>query len=101
MPSQRVQRKPKNGLLLCKTAPYPCFGHHVIGRLTPTRPSPEAAVLLAVYDFNNANKLLGSILVSSMPNERSEESPFASFLSLTSYLLQHAYRSTRVTRYAE
>ncbi len=70
-------------------------------RLTPTRPSPEAGILLAVYDFNNANKLFGSTLISSMPDKRSDESPFASFLSLTSYLLQHAYRSTRVARYAE
>lgn len=33
--------------------------------------------------------------------EKSEESPFSSFLSMTSYLLQHAYRSTRVARYSE
>jgi hypothetical protein len=36
-----------------------------------------------------------------MPEKRNEESPFSSFLSLTSYLLQHAYRSERVTQYAE
>lgn len=36
-----------------------------------------------------------------MPEKRTEESPFASFLSLSSYLLQHAHRSARVTRYAE
>jgi len=65
------------------------------------KPLPEAAVLLALYDFSNANKLFGSILVSSIATKRSEEPPFASFLSLTSYLLQHAYRSTRVARYAE
>lgn len=36
-----------------------------------------------------------------MPEKRTEESPFASFLSLTSYLLQHAYRSARVSQYGE
>ena len=33
--------------------------------------------------------------------EKNEESPFSSFLSLTSYQLHHAYRSTRVAHYAE
>jgi hypothetical protein len=36
-----------------------------------------------------------------LPDKDSEESPFASFLSVTSYLLQHAYRSPRVAHYAE
>ncbi|OAL68156.1 hypothetical protein A7C99_0553 [Trichophyton rubrum] len=64
-------------------------------------PSPEAAVLLAIYDFVNANKLFGHALVTTSAEKRSEEAPFASFLSLTSYLLQHAYRSARVALYAE
>lgn len=62
---------------------------------------PEAAILLATYDFVNANKLFGYNLVTSVPEKRNEESPFASFLSLTSYLLQHAYRSERVATYSE
>lgn len=64
------------------------------------RPTAEAAVLLSIYDFINSNKLFGLSLVSLVPEKRSEESPFASFLSLTSYLLQHAYRSTRVSLYS-
>lgn len=36
-----------------------------------------------------------------MPEKRSEESPFSCFLSLSSYLLQHAYRSPRVAQYGE
>ncbi|KAL1958134.1 hypothetical protein VTO42DRAFT_4989 [Malbranchea cinnamomea] len=64
-------------------------------------PSPEAAILLSMYDFINSNKLFGYSLVSVTPEKRSEESPFASFLSLSSYLLQHAYRSTRVSQYGE
>ncbi|KAJ5476280.1 hypothetical protein N7475_002009 [Penicillium sp. IBT 31633x] len=64
-------------------------------------PSQEAAVLLATYDFANANKLFGYHLVHLEPENNGEESPFSSFLSLTSYLLQHAYRSPRVGHYAE
>ncbi|KAF7720020.1 Uncharacterized protein PECH_008108 [Penicillium ucsense] len=63
-------------------------------------PSREAAILMATYDFTNSNKLFGFHLVHMIP-EKHEESPFASFLSLTSYLLQHAYRSPRVAHYAE
>ncbi|KAL1998273.1 hypothetical protein VTN02DRAFT_6494 [Thermoascus thermophilus] len=64
-------------------------------------PAPEAAILLATYDFTNANKLFGYNLVTYAPEKSTEESPFSSFLSLTSYLLQHAYRSARVAQYAE
>ena len=69
--------------------------------LTPARPSPEAAILLSIYDFVNSNKLFGFNLVSLMPEKHSEESPFSCFLSLSSYLLQHAYRSPRVAQYSE
>ncbi|KAH8697684.1 hypothetical protein BGW36DRAFT_397344 [Talaromyces proteolyticus] len=65
------------------------------------QPAAEATILLATYDFVNANKLFGYSLVTSVPEKRNEESPFSSFLSLTSYLLQHAYRSERVATYAE
>lgn len=58
-------------------------------------------MLLATYDFTNANKLFGYDFVSYAPEKRTEEAPFSSFLSLTSYLLQHAYRSARVSHYAE
>ncbi|KAJ5297456.1 hypothetical protein N7508_007705 [Penicillium antarcticum] len=64
-------------------------------------PAQEAAILMATYDFTNANKLFGYHLVHSKAEKNEEESPFSSFLSLTSYLLQHAYRSPRVGHYAE
>ena len=54
-----------------------------------------------MYDFMKANKLFNYNLVSSSSEKRPDETPFASFLSLTSYLLHHAYRSTRVALYAE
>ena len=64
------------------------------------RPAPEAAILLSAYDFLNANKLFDYNLVNNKPVNHTEESPFAGFLSLTSYLLQHAYRSLRASHYA-
>ncbi|CAI7672643.1 unnamed protein product [Penicillium viridicatum] len=64
-------------------------------------PAQEAAILMATYDFTNANKLFGYHLVHLGPESSEEESPFSSFLSLSSYLLQHAYRSPRVGHYAE
>ncbi|EAU35803.1 conserved hypothetical protein [Aspergillus terreus NIH2624] len=66
-----------------------------------TLPAQQAAILLATYDFANANKLFGYHLLTAAPEKDNEESPFASFLSITSYLLQHAYRSPRVAHYAE
>jgi hypothetical protein len=65
------------------------------------RPAQQAAILLATYDFTNANKLFGYHLINSAPEKDTEESPFSSFLSLTSYLMHHAYRSPRVAYYAE
>ncbi|KAL2821922.1 hypothetical protein BJX63DRAFT_427284 [Aspergillus granulosus] len=64
-------------------------------------PAQQAAILLATYDFTNANKLFGYHLINSGPEKDTEESPFSSFLSLTSYLMHHAYRSPRVAHYAE
>ncbi|KAI9812386.1 MAG: hypothetical protein M1832_000421 [Thelocarpon impressellum] len=63
-------------------------------------PNHRAAVLLATYDFANANKLFCFNLVSMTAAHKHEESPFSAFLSLTSYLLDHAYRSPRTGLYA-
>ncbi|KAF2460635.1 hypothetical protein BDY21DRAFT_298782 [Lineolata rhizophorae] len=62
-------------------------------------PGPDAAVLLPAYDFVNANKLFCFNFVSMPPKEKNEPSPFSSFLSLTSYLFQHAHRSARTQLY--
>ncbi|KAI8955943.1 hypothetical protein F4801DRAFT_183049 [Xylaria longipes] len=62
-------------------------------------PGEEAAVLLGMYDFSHANKLFCFNLVT-MPAEKGEEQPISSLLSLTSYLLQHAFLSSRATNYA-
>ncbi|KAI9697298.1 MAG: hypothetical protein M1836_004862 [Candelina mexicana] len=63
-------------------------------------PGHEAAVLLATYDFANANKLFCFNLVSMPAQAKHEENPFSGFLSFTSYILQHAHRSMRSSLYA-
>lgn len=57
------------------------------------------AVLLAAYDFATANKLFCFNLVC-FAAEKGFETPISSFLSLTSYLLQHAYSSNRTSLYS-
>ena len=54
---------------------------------------------MGTYDFSHANKLFCFNLVT-LAAEKGEEQPIASFLSLTSYLLQHAFLSSRATNYA-
>ncbi|KAL9081467.1 MAG: hypothetical protein Q9157_000025 [Trypethelium eluteriae] len=63
------------------------------------QPSPSAAILLATYDFVNSNKLFCFNLVTLSSLDKSEPSPFGSFLSFTSYLFQHAFRSPRASLY--
>ncbi|KAJ5605662.1 hypothetical protein N7510_008443 [Penicillium lagena] len=64
-------------------------------------PAQEAAILLPTYDFTNSNKLFGYHLVHLPAEKSNEESPLSSFLSVSSYILQHAYRSVRCSHYAE
>jgi hypothetical protein len=56
-------------------------------------------VLLSTYDFANANKLFCFNFVTIPAAARSESTPFSSFLSLASYLFQHAHRSSRSAQY--
>lgn len=63
------------------------------------RPGEEAAALLATYDFAHANKLFCFNFVTFSAG-KGEELPFASYISLTSYLLQHAHLSQRTTLYS-
>lgn len=69
-------------------------------RLTlPSRPGPEIGVLLSLYEFANANKVFCFNLVTLQPESDNGPSPFSAYLSLTSYLFQHAHRSTRASLY--
>lgn len=64
------------------------------------RPSHSAALLLSTYDFVNANKLFCFNFISIAAAEKNNDSSFSAYLSLTSYLLNHAHRSTRTSLYA-
>jgi hypothetical protein len=65
------------------------------------RPKPEAAVLLAMYDFVLSNKLFCAELVQVRVENKQQISGVASFLSFCSYLYQHAHRSARAASYAQ
>ncbi|CAO2650918.1 Nn.00g092150.m01.CDS01 [Neocucurbitaria sp. VM-36] len=62
-------------------------------------PGPEIGVLLSTYDFANANKVFCFNLISLQSESNNDTSPLSAYLSLTSYLFQHAHRSTRATLY--
>lgn len=62
-------------------------------------PNLEAPICLPTYSFVQANKLFASTLATTAAKPRLE-SPFAAFLSMTSYLTHHAHRSIRGTHYA-
>ncbi|KAI1322108.1 hypothetical protein F5Y16DRAFT_404821 [Xylariaceae sp. FL0255] len=77
----------------------PSYDPEVAKQMFAKLPGEEAAVLLGTYDFSHANKLFCHNLVTLSP-EKGEEHPVSSLLSLTSYLLQHAFLSNRATNYA-
>ncbi|ENI05489.1 hypothetical protein COCC4DRAFT_81118 [Bipolaris maydis ATCC 48331] len=62
-------------------------------------PGPEAGVLLSTFDFANANKVFCYNLVTFGLDNKSQSSPFSEFLSVTSYMFQHAHRSNRAAMY--
>ncbi|KAM3415822.1 hypothetical protein BST61_g9329 [Cercospora zeina] len=64
------------------------------------QPAKEAATMLTIYDFALANKLFCHHFVTLQPPDKSQAAPFGTFLSLVSYIHQHAYRSTRASLYA-
>lgn len=81
-----------------KPAPKPVFDADTAKKMFSELPKEEAAILLATYDFTHANKLFCFNFVT-LAAEKGEEQPFAGFISLTSYLLQHAHLSQRTTLY--
>jgi Domain of unknown function (DUF1741) len=62
-------------------------------------PSADATISLATYSFVHANKLFASALATLPADSKSTESPFALFLSATSYTAHHAHRSQRSLQY--
>lgn len=65
------------------------------------RPPSSMSTLLLLYDFSLANKLFRLELVTKpiSPNGPSVV-PLTSFISSSSYLFQHAHRSSRASSYA-
>ncbi|KAI3395773.1 hypothetical protein diail_904 [Diaporthe ilicicola] len=82
-----------------KTDKKPIYDAETAKRMFAELPGNEAAMLLATYDFAHANKLFCFNLVTLAP-EKGDEQPFASYISLTSYLLTHAHLSTRAALYS-
>ena len=80
------------------------------------RPSKNAIILLTVYDFTHTNALFAHLFLTTsastgppLPQNPSTvtsplitttDSPLSTFLSLTSFILHHAHRSSRSTTYA-
>ncbi|KAF2277592.1 DUF1741-domain-containing protein [Westerdykella ornata] len=62
-------------------------------------PGPAIGLVLSTYDFANANKLFCFNLVTIPAPKKGEPSPLSSFFSLTSYLFQHAHRTSRAALY--
>ncbi|KFY82241.1 hypothetical protein V500_10697 [Pseudogymnoascus sp. VKM F-4518 (FW-2643)] len=87
------------GLIGAKPA-APVIDPEAAKKMFAELPGAEAAVLLATYDFVHANKLFCFNLVTLEVENKQAEPPIASFISLTSYLLEHAYISARTSLYA-
>lgn len=62
-------------------------------------PSTNAVILLAIYSFVQANNVFASHMISTDKDD-DLESRLAAYLSMTSYLCHHAYRSVRAQHYS-
>ncbi|RDA92272.1 hypothetical protein CP533_5742 [Ophiocordyceps camponoti-saundersi (nom. inval.)] len=82
-----------------KAEKKPVYDAEVAKSMFSDLPREKAAILLATYDFCHANKLFCFNLVT-LQGEGAKERPMASYVGLTSYLLQHAHLSPRATNYA-
>ncbi|KAK9471058.1 uncharacterized protein V1510DRAFT_368759 [Dipodascopsis tothii] len=65
-------------------------------------PPPSVTILLATIEFVHINKFFCKLLIEARPSNAwsPPESPFAAFISLSSYLLHHQHRSERHRIYA-
>ena len=62
------------------------------------RPGPQAAALLSFYEFAIVNRCFCQLLFTAQ-ERKGKELPANAFLSLTSYILHHAFRSNRAGMY--
>lgn len=64
-------------------------------------PQQDAACILSLYSFVQANSLFSANLLNLAPTTKdSKETPLSTFLSSTSYISHHAYRGARQSTYA-
>ena len=56
-------------------------------------------MILGALEFAFANKVYAQSLITHQSERQNQETPLGAFISFTSYLLHHAYRSTRATTY--
>jgi hypothetical protein len=70
------------------------------GSQSHVSPGPEAGILLSTYDFANANKVFCFNLCTLQSEKKTDASPLSAYLSLASYLFQHAHRSARAALYS-
>ncbi|KAK5011047.1 hypothetical protein LTR28_006089 [Elasticomyces elasticus] len=64
------------------------------------QPGSGVAILLAAYEFAHANKLFCFAFVDTSAGEKIKTAALSYYLSLMSYLFQHAHRSVRASLYA-
>ncbi|GAB7329524.1 hypothetical protein MBLNU13_g01293t2 [Cladosporium sp. NU13] len=89
------------GALARTKAPAPVLSEDEQRTLFAEQPGTQASSLLAIYDFALSNKLFCAMLVKQQASAKELPTPFSNFLSCTSYLLHHAYRTTRSSLYAQ
>nr|POE54160.1 upf0588 membrane protein [Quercus suber] len=82
------------------TAPLSYVGLGALTKTNGSRPGVEASTLLTLYDFTLANKVFSHHFISAPAIDNKNAAPFSNFLSFSSYLFQHAYRSQRASLYA-
>ncbi|GAM85236.1 hypothetical protein ANO11243_032400 [Dothideomycetidae sp. 11243] len=63
-------------------------------------PASEAAILLSIYEFVVHNKQFTHQMIKNSGTAGSDAFGFAELCSFTTYLIQHAYRSTRAALYS-
>lgn len=64
------------------------------------RPTPDAVIMLSVYDFTVASKAFRTSFVTVTADSTNGQHSVVDFLSLSSYLFQHAHRSPSASSYA-
>ncbi|KAK0948064.1 hypothetical protein LTR29_000588 [Friedmanniomyces endolithicus] len=88
------------GVLAGAKPTHPVFTEEQQRDLFAKLPGPEAATLITIYDFALANKLFCRRFVTQEATDKEKPPPFSTFISFTSYIYQHAYRSARASSYA-